>query len=235
MPWGISHEYKFIFVHIPKTAGTTICSSWDGAALKQICKQTGILGGTHKTALQLREGYPKEWSEYTKFTVVRNPYDRFVSGFFFTALEPHKEFYTVWDDKRAECLLPQLYWITDRKPAFRPSTPYDRVDLHSGNILVDRILHYENLNEELGQFFEEKGIPARSDILPHFRRTIGKGAFTQYYTQEFMSLVTYLYREDLERLKYQWKGPEPEISDLVKQVYRDTYVRDHTDIDGAGA
>jgi hypothetical protein len=89
MPWGISHKYKFIFIHIPKTAGTTICSSWEGSLLKKTCK-------------------------YFKWAVVRNPFDRFVSKFFFKQLNPREDFNLEWTDKEGEGLLPQMYWITDR-------------------------------------------------------------------------------------------------------------------------
>lgn len=225
MPWGISHKHKFIFIHIPKTAGTTICSSWDGSLLKQICKQHGVLGGTHKTALQLKNMYPKEWGEYYKFTVVRNPYDRFVSKFFFKQLHPRQDFSLGWSDKEGEGLLPQLYWITDREQIFKPTSPYDRVDLHYGNIMVDKICRYESLEADLREVFAKLGVEVDPKVFPHFRQTRLDGTYQRYFTKEFKAIVTYMYRDDLARLDYGWIGHEPTNREVPEAVIDETYIR----------
>ena len=206
MPWGISHKHKFIFVHIPKTAGTTICSNWHGSPLKDICTKNGVLGGTHKSALQLKEMFPVEWEEYLTFTVVRNPYSRFISKFFFKQLNPRplEDLEScVWDDREAEGLLPQLYWITDRNDYFLPTSQYDHPDIHFGDIIVDRVLRYENLNAEIKDLFDELGIPPQ-EVLPHFRETQKIENPGEYFPTHFKALVTYLYREDLKRFGYEY-------------------------------
>lgn len=211
MPWGISHDYKFMFIHIPKTAGTTICSSWEGSLLKEICKSTGILGGTHKSAMQLKEMYPKEFKEYFKFTVVRNPYDRFVSKFFFKQLNPREDFDLEWTDKESEGLLPQVYWITDRSHIKNEADPYDRPDTRWGRIIIDCMVRYENLNEELSLVLKNLGISDIKNVIPHFRQTRTVGDYRDYYStasgdmgMKMRSIVKYLYREDLKRLNYEW-------------------------------
>lgn len=205
MPWGISHKHRFIFIHIPKTAGTTICSSWEGSLLKHICKEHGVLGGTHKSAMQLKDMFPDEFKEYFKFTVVRNPYDRFVSKFFFKQLNPRIDFNLEWTDKEAEGLLPQVYWITDRSLIKNEKDPYDRPDSRWGEIIVNHIIRYEELNEELPKVFEYLGIESDAEsVIPHFRQTRSVGDYKKYYTKEMRSIVKYLYREDLNRLEYDW-------------------------------
>lgn len=59
---------RYVFVHIPKTAGSSIS------------KLIGIDNPTHLTAMQYRErlGWIK-FNLYFRFTVVRNPWDRFLS------------------------------------------------------------------------------------------------------------------------------------------------------------
>jgi len=208
MPWGISHEYKFVFIHIPKTAGTTICSSWEGSVLKNICKETGVLGGTHKTIREILNSYP-ETKNYFKFTVVRNPYDRFVSKFYFKQLEPRQDFDLEWNDKEAEGILPQMWWITDsmrtEPDKLNRNNPYYRPELHFGDVLVDRILRYENLEKELREVLDELGIDVNEKVFPHFRQTRAEFSYHQYYDEKMRSLCKYIFREDLDRLGYEWE------------------------------
>lgn len=62
----ISHEHKIIFIHIPKCGGRSIAEAFD-------------IPFDHFTAAYYRNNFPEEWNSYTKFTVVRNPFERYVS------------------------------------------------------------------------------------------------------------------------------------------------------------
>lgn len=72
-----SHQYKCIFIHIPKCGGTSI-----EVFLKQ---NTGALGHKKEEGLEYKmreEGLAKMinlYPQYFTFTFVRNPFDRFVS------------------------------------------------------------------------------------------------------------------------------------------------------------
>ena len=74
----ISHKYKFVFLHIPKTGGLSVIE-----ALKPFCDNPNFTftGGF---------GHPKqsffyEWdiTGYYQFSFVRNPFSRLVSSYFF--------------------------------------------------------------------------------------------------------------------------------------------------------
>jgi hypothetical protein len=67
----ISHEHKFIFVHVPKTGGTSIESLLD------------LSGAKHNTARQYRNFFPDVWKRYFSFAFVRNPWDRVLSFYMF--------------------------------------------------------------------------------------------------------------------------------------------------------
>ena len=58
----ICHERKFIFVHIPKTAGSSVSEA------------LGLTWQNHKDLARYRkELEAKVFSAYFKFTIVRNP------------------------------------------------------------------------------------------------------------------------------------------------------------------
>jgi hypothetical protein len=67
----IFHEYKAVQVHIPKTGGTSIRESLKGDG----GKTQRLLQPTHSWPFQLH-GLP---AGYTRFTFVRNPWDRALS------------------------------------------------------------------------------------------------------------------------------------------------------------
>jgi len=67
----ISHDHKFIFIHVPKTGGTSIENA------------LGLSGPRHNTALEYLNHYPEIWESYFTFSFVRNPWDRLFSYYNF--------------------------------------------------------------------------------------------------------------------------------------------------------
>ena len=84
----ISHKYKYMFIHIPKTCGTTIRHSFpsdvserDCSPLSPLCySEYGHVSPKHYTYKEAIERYPHA-TKYFVFSVVRNPYDRLYSTF----------------------------------------------------------------------------------------------------------------------------------------------------------
>lgn len=70
----ISHELKCIFIHIPRTAGSSIELSLVGEDWWRIDKKT-----KHLIASQAKRIYSEYWDNYFKFSFVRNPYSRMLS------------------------------------------------------------------------------------------------------------------------------------------------------------
>jgi hypothetical protein len=76
----VSHRARAIFVHIQKTAGSSI-----EAALRDHDPEAGphLVGGRrHVHAVELRDVVgPDVWGRYFKFAFVRNPWDRLLSWY----------------------------------------------------------------------------------------------------------------------------------------------------------
>ena len=89
----ISNKYKFIFIHIPKTAGTTVRALLEPVA-DDITKFLGDEGekitsnriakglspvGPHLNVVGISKLLNVQLAEYTLVSVMRDPFDRFVS------------------------------------------------------------------------------------------------------------------------------------------------------------
>ncbi len=224
----ISHKYKFIFVKTAKTAGTSI-----EVFLSQCCGDTDvvtplgdpvpphvprnyrglvnplneiILGRgrhvssvfrrfvqrkkfyNHMPAKVIRSLVPHEtWNDYFKFCVERNPWDKTLSH------------YHMLNHRRGGALTLDNYL---RKGRF--CTNLQNYTDNSGRVIVDRILRYESLMEELGDVFGKLGIP--------FTGTLGVKAKSQYrndrrpyqqvYTERQRQIVANIFRKEIEMHGY---------------------------------
>jgi hypothetical protein len=82
----ICHQKRCIFIHIPKTAGTSI-EHFIKDNNKNHLELIGVLNNRsmqHYTAQELKNIYPVVYNNYYKFSIVRNPYERLLSEYYWT-------------------------------------------------------------------------------------------------------------------------------------------------------
>lgn len=149
---------KAIFVHVPKTAGTEI--------ERALCEKPGQKVGGHTTAEGFRRKFPQEFESFYKFGVVRHPVSRFVSAYRYLRNEPvhrahnnaeiHKcaNFDDWWKQIRQDP--GRLNQMVHFQPAHRFLCDID------GTLLVDRICHYETIDQDWEQVSRKLGLTARS-------------------------------------------------------------------------
>ena len=95
----ISHKLKFIFIHIPKTSGNSLSIILKDVVDNDVILKKSKLGEKqginiicekkkqdikHKFITYYNKLYGSKINNYFKFTIVRNPYDRMLSYYFYS-------------------------------------------------------------------------------------------------------------------------------------------------------
>ena len=169
----INHTCKFVFVHVPKSGGTSVTR-----ALEPLCNWKDLqLGGSefgelihkaycntyglakHSFAGELRSSMgPLEWTQYTSFVVVRHPIERTISTYRY--LRHHRDHYTFmneFDDFGA--FIESEFWQgngPDRM--FLPQWRWVRPQLDKP-LFCDRWLKLEELDTKLKPLLHQIGVP----------------------------------------------------------------------------
>jgi hypothetical protein len=197
----ISFQKRFLFVHIPKTAGNSIQSVLRDYSEDQLValrkEQDGIerFGlrnpnyniKKHSTLAEYRDALGNEqFRVLYKFTCVRNPWDRMVSYYFTPTQAPED-----WDRKKFRRIISKAVSIAD----------YLRLDQGEEDPFanVDYILRFENLAVDFRTVCGMLGIsPA---MLPRYNRS-SREHYSKYYDDELRELVRARFAAEIERFGY---------------------------------
>ncbi len=179
----------FVFIHINKTAGTSII------------KVIGKPFRKHLTAKEIIKTIGQEkWDNAYKFTVVRNPWDKVVSQYKHNIkmnsnnmAKKHIEFKdwvsSTYGEKkdpkyygRPQMFLPQVEWLKD----------------FDGKIDIEKIIRFENLNEGINDVFKTLNIEHQ---LPHVNKT-HKSNYKDFYDTETKNIISEWFHEDIAVFGY---------------------------------
>jgi len=186
----INKEHKCIFVHIPKTGGTSIIKALD-------MKRT-----THKTAKELKEEYD-EWDDFFSFSIVRNPWDRMVSIYFHFKRVNEKPIIKKKVDIPST-FSDFIYEFNEKKIKFNTILYQQQADWiydDNQNLLVNQIYKFENYSDEVEKIFNKLGIKKK---LTHERRTIHEH-YSTYYAEETINIVKNLFEKDIILFGYEYE------------------------------
>ncbi len=216
----LSMSRKFIFIHIPKTAGSSMnrllfpyCDrpprSFKGSLYRRLPMQVDPRKAhfrNHDTALKVRTKLGADFfNSMHSFAVVRNPYDHAVS---------HYEYMKQYRSKRISKEFAQLSFVQYLNLRLKPRYPWHRVFAHlpdqtyfvvdkSENIVVNDVLHFETLQSDMAK------LQARLKLEPvplgHSNKTKSRKtsrSIQDYYGDEEVSLVNTLYDRDFSLFGY---------------------------------
>jgi hypothetical protein len=193
------HKNRCIYVHIPKCAGISISQSIFGHCVPH----------STITDYQLMFG-SKVFKNYFKFTIVRNPWDRFVSSYFFLkngGFDKNDKYLFKPIVDKFDSFTEFVKFIYHEKQRIKilhllPQSKWIRTPL--GNCPLDYIGRLENLDECLRIISSELklgeiAIPKKINSSPR------DSDYRKYYTKETREMIAELYWEDIKLLGYRFE------------------------------
>ena len=207
----ISHEYKFIFVKTTKTAGTSIeialskfCGSEDIITPiypeEEMRNQLGYRGAqnylpdgfyNHISGTKIRKLIGEQvWNSYYKFCFERNPWDRFISYYYWcNQSEPRP---SIAD------------FMKSNRLSFLKKTGFFLYTIDS-KIAVNRVCLYEKLNEELEQLQIKIGLPEKLK-LPRAKSSFRKDkrSYSQILDEAQKKQIAEVFSEEISLFGYKF-------------------------------
>jgi hypothetical protein len=197
---NVSHQYRCIFIHVPKAAGTSIKQALD------------LPGGGHWTWYYYATYHPELWREYTSFAVVRNPWDRAVSAYRHAKMKHshwhneklglHPDYELLLDKSFEECLdillrererLQHASWAAQATQVAAPKS-------QGGAVMVDRLLRHETIDHDFRELCGELG--AGPFALLTINRSKRSRDYREYYNERTRKVIEQVYAADLETFGY---------------------------------
>jgi len=184
----INDEKKLLFVHIPKNAGTSVEQHLS-------MRESG-----HHTWKEYQSNFENEWESYTSFSIVRDPYTRFVSCYEYAKLE--KSF---WHSVDGNAIYGKHQdYETCNKHSFKNfangllngtinvlhpgwKQQHTWICNKDGELMIKKLLHYETLQEDM----ESIGVVG----LPTINASVKEH---HHYDDSTRSVVNELYKRDFE-------------------------------------
>ena len=198
----INHQHRFLFVHIQKTAGTSVTE-----ALGRV-EGSQRLGYDHSMLSSVDAAV---YEGYYVFCFVRNPFDRLVSWWNMMLHKGvHNDFsrYLLSGSSGFSAFLDRIEVIYEANPLERDANhPYpksiafnqlDYVTGIDGHLAADFIGRFEYLETDFRRLSEEIGVHL---ALPH-TNAFARRHYREYYTPVDVEKVRKLYKRDLDHFGY---------------------------------
>lgn len=198
----VCHSRKIIFVHIPKTAGTSIEIALGLYGDPKIINWQTLFGKRkqHMTAAEILSHFnneQKDFFEYYRFSVVRNPFDRVVSEYRWKNKLlnlPFKDYAKSIPDrikKGDQHVFPQASFLYSK----------------DNKCLVNDIVRIEELSPFWSKFC---ALQLPEPIPLHRHNSTAPKPYQGYYDSETKQIIEDIYRDDLDLLGYSFDdSPEP--------------------------
>ncbi len=209
----LSEQHRFIFVHVPRTGGTSIkralqpfCPRRRYSRWQRLLDQLGLIRDyrrlrfrTHSSLQDIERRIPGAvFASYFKFAVVRNPWDLLVSeyNYYFKGSELHSNRRRRRHRWRYQA---QSFPEYVRARAERPEKlQFDRLSNASGTLGLDFVARFERLADDFQRICIRLGLDA---TLTHVNRS-DRLDCAAYYDEATHEFVTRQWAKDIEAFDY---------------------------------
>lgn len=190
-------QYKCIFVHITKSAGTSVAKS--------------LLGylPSHYTATQYRVIFGRrQFEKYFKFAYVRNPWDRLYSAYCYLIGGGWNQQDKTWAKKHLSSVVDfndfVLNWLSpERVYSHIHFWPQHRFVCDSkGYILLDYLAYFETIHQDFDAIAEKIGVQAK---LGH-ENASNRQSYKSVYSADAINKVASIYQTDIDMFGYDFNG-----------------------------
>lgn len=219
----LSLSQNFIFVHIPKTAGSSMTKALQpfsrdytrtlASSLKRRIpyreNPDSVHFRVHETAAKMIQKLGRDtFDGFTTFSVVRHPYTHAVSHY-----EYMKQFRIASSAKKVGAMSFEEYLLNRKKRPFwndtifvrMPDQTYYLVDKND-EIAVDRLIRFENLVEDFQMLAQDLKLEGAS--IEHVNKTKAKKKpIESYFTGPCEDLVLEIYDRDFDNFGYERRLP----------------------------
>lgn len=210
----ISHKLKCIFIPVRRAAGTSIQRALQKYCMEELNEKIDRHGGLNtldlfnrgvlSTSPSIKVGFG-DWyrdidnfKDYFVFTIVRNPWDRLISGYFYS--------------NRGKAFLGKHCWtlkkfiqnLPTREMNYRwwfhiTRTLTEMLIDRNGKYIADFTIRYENLHTDFATVCSKLDIKGLK--LPQISKTSHKH-YTKYYNDKTRIMVQEIFAKDIEYFGY---------------------------------
>ena len=215
----INHTHRFVFIHIPKTAGTSVVAALrpvntyrdlevGGSKLGEAIQSEFRVRfgfGKHATIAEVRRSVgPGELVGYRTFAVVRDPVRRVASTFaFLRTWTPWMDLprWRDYVDEFRTCstlddfIASRFFETSGPDKVFEPQTSWI-IDNDGGSIAIDALLRIDRLQAELVDFLRTTGVPEDKLRAIRVPKVNTSGALMERISATSLEILTRRYARD---------------------------------------
>ena len=212
----ISNSHKFIFIHNPKTGGSSLSNEFQPYGYRfsgqhekiqnysrLLLKESYRIGlfRKHIPARDLKKKVPQKiWDSHYKFGIVRNPYDRVISFYNYMKQLPNKRKVSEFEGYgRIEDYLDDL---TTKDLTQEPwhCQYYYFTDVNK-QIIVDYLGRFESLEEDYESICKNIGLP--DSPLKHMNKSRRERNIHKVLSPDSIEKINRIFQDDFEIFNYE--------------------------------